>query len=72
MHDPCVIAYILKPELFTLRPCDIRVETVSDLTRGHTQVEFRVEAHEARHRWGIKADRDGVFDLIVDALRSQA
>jgi len=72
MHDPCVIAYILKPELFTLRPCDIHVETVSDLTRGHTQVEFRVEASEARHRWGIKADRDGVFDLIVDALRSQA
>jgi inosine-uridine nucleoside N-ribohydrolase len=48
MHDPCVIAYILRPDLFELRPCTIQVETVSDLTRGHTQVEFRVPAgHDA-------------------------
>lgn len=72
-HDPCVIAYILKPELFEVRPCDIKVETVSDLTRGHTQVEFRLpDDARPKHFWGVKADRDGVFKLIVDALRSQA
>ncbi|HRH19347.1 MAG TPA: nucleoside hydrolase [Brevundimonas sp.] len=69
MHDPCVIAYILRPDLFELRSCTIQVETVSDLTRGHTQVEFRVPADTAQHRWGVRADRDGVFDLIVQALR---
>ena len=73
MHDPCVIAYILKPELFETRPCTIQVETLSDLTRGHTQVEFRLpDGATPRHFWGVKADRDGVFALIVDALRSQA
>lgn len=72
MHDPCVIAYILKPELFEMRACSIQVETQSALTRGHTQVEFRVPDGTARHLWGVKADRDGVFGLIVDALRSQA
>lgn len=72
-HDPCVIAYILKPDLFEVRPCDIKVETVSELTRGHTQVEFRLpEGAKARHFWGVKADRDSVFKLIIDALRSQA
>lgn len=73
MHDPCVIAWILRPELFETRPCTIRVETMSELTRGHTQVEFRLpEGETARHFWGVKADRDGVFGLIVDALRGQA
>lgn len=72
MHDPCVIAYVLKPELFEVRPCAIQVETSSELTRGHTQVEFRVPADTARHFWGVKADRDGVFALIVEALRGQA
>ena len=73
MHDPCVIAYILRPNLFDVRPCDIQVETISTLTRGHTQVEFRLaEGATPRHFWGVKADRDGVFDLIVSALRAQA
>lgn len=73
MHDPCVIAYILRPDLFETRPCEIRVETASDLTRGHTQVEFRLsEEATARHHWGVRADRDGVFDLIATALRSAA
>ena len=72
MHDPCVIAWILRPDLFEVRPCDIKVETLSELTRGHTQVEFRLaEGVQARHFWGVAADRDGVFDLIVSALRSQ-
>ena len=73
MHDPCVIAWILDPTLFQLEPCEIRVETQSDLTRGHTQVEFRIpEPEAARHLWGVKADGKGVFDLIVSRLREQA
>lgn len=72
MHDPCVIAWILKPELFQLEPCEIRVETQSDLTRGHTQVEFRIDPARSRHWWGVKADGAGVFDLIVERLRAQA
>lgn len=73
MHDPCVIAWILHPELFEIRPCEIKVETRSELTRGHTQVEFRVpHIASARHHWGVRADRDGVFQLIVDALKDAA
>ena len=49
-------------------PCRIDVETQSDLTRGHTAVEFRVEAATARHFWATKADADGVFALIAERL----
>ncbi len=68
LHDPCPVAWLLRPELFTLKPCRIEVETASDLTRGHTAVEFRVDATTARHRWATAADGQGVFDLIAERL----
>lgn len=68
LHDPCTVAWLLKPELFTLQPCRIAVETESALTRGHTAVEFRVEAETANHFWATRADADGVFALITERL----
>lgn len=68
LHDPCTIAYLMRPELFEVQPAHIQIETDSDLTRGHTAVEFRVEADSARHLWATKADADGVFDLITRTL----
>jgi purine nucleosidase len=72
LHDPCVIAYLLAPQLFTSRSCNIRVETTSDLTRGHTAVEFRPNywgiAHNAR--WVKHIDAEGVFDLLAQAFAS--
>ena len=68
LHDPCTVAWLLKPELFRLRPCHIEVETGSELTRGHTAVEFRVDPETARHLWAVEADAQGVFDLITGRL----
>ena len=68
VHDLCPVAWAVKPDLFELRPCRIRVETDSDLTRGHTAVEFRESvAGTLPHRWATKADADGVFDLLAEA-----
>ena len=70
LHDPCPVAWLLKPELFELKACLVRVETQSDLTRGHTAVEFReaVAGEPLKHRWAVKADADGVFDLIREKV----
>jgi len=69
LHDPCVIAFLLDPALFETRPAHIRVETGSDLTRGHAQVEFRLSAASpANARWATKADGQGVFDLLTRRL----
>ena len=69
IHDPCVIAYLLAPELFTLRPCQLQVETASPLTVGHTAVEFRLrDPAAARILWATHADADGVFALLNDLL----
>lgn len=72
LHDPCPIAWLIRPELFETRPCRVEVETASDLTRGHTAVEFRVDPATARHRWATTADAQGVFDLIVETLKGAA
>ncbi len=68
LHDPCTVAWLLRPDLFELAPCRITVETDSDLTRGHTAVEFRVETAGANHFWAIKADAAGIFALITQKL----
>lgn len=66
LHDPCPIVWLVRPDLFDLRPCRIEVETLSPLTMGHTAVEFRSERPNAR--WAVSADADGIFALITERL----
>lgn len=68
LHDPCTIAWLLAPELFTLEAAEIRVETDSALTFGHTQVDLRPRAGRANARWAVAADADGVFALLNERL----
>ncbi len=69
LHDPCTMAYILKPELFTLKACNIRVEAESELCRGHTAVDFWYATDLPRNSlWAYDVDRDGFFDLLISQL----
>lgn len=72
LHDPCTIAFLLRPELFTTRPCAVLVETGSALTIGHTAVEFRVDPRTAAVQWVTRVDADGVFDLLLERLAGEA
>lgn len=40
MHDLCAIAWLVKPELFTLKPCFVAVETQGEYTAGATVVDI--------------------------------
>ena len=40
MHDPCVIAYLLRPELFAGRDCHVAIETAGEHTLGRTVVDW--------------------------------
>ena len=72
LHDPCTIAFLLRPELFVTRPCAVLVETGSALTIGHTAVEFRVDPKTAAVHWVTRVDADGVFDLLTERLAREA
>lgn len=69
LHDPCTIAFLLKPELFQGKRCNLTVETKSELTMGHTSVDFwRVTDRVANVNWIYSVDAVGLFDLLVDRL----
>lgn len=40
MHDLCAIAFLVKPELFTLKSCFVAVETQGEYTAGTTVVDL--------------------------------
>jgi len=69
LHDPCVIAYLLDPGLFSGRTVHVAVETASELTMGMTVVDW----------WGMTGlpptatfitdlDPDGFFDLLIERI----
>lgn len=69
LHDPCTMAYILRPEIFSLKKCNIRVETESDLTRGHTAVDFWHGTDLPKNcLWAHDVNAEGFFDLLIEQL----
>jgi len=69
LHDPCVIAYLLQPELFAGRHINIAVETASPLTLGMTVADwFGVTSRPANATFLTQADADGFFGLLFERL----
>jgi len=69
LHDPCTIAFFLKPELFEGKMCNITVETESELTMGHTAVDFwHVTDRPINANWIHTIDADGFYDLLTERL----
>lgn len=69
LHDPCVIAYLLKPDLFAGRHVNVEIVTDSDLTLGMTVVDWwRVTNRPANATVIRDADADGFFELLTERL----
>jgi purine nucleosidase len=69
LHDPCTIAWLLDPDLFRTRHCNVSVEKESGLTLGHTAVDFwHVTDRAPNVDWAYEVDADGFYDLLVDRL----
>jgi len=69
LHDPCTVAYLLKPELFEGKLCNLSIETKSELTLGNTAVDFwRITDRPKNVTWMHAADAEGFYDLLVERL----
>jgi purine nucleosidase len=67
LHDPSVIAYLLEPELFEGRECNVEIEVISELTMGMTVVDWwRVTDRPANARVMRNVDADGFFELLTE------
>ncbi|KJF66694.1 nucleoside hydrolase [Rhizobium nepotum] len=67
LHDPSVIAYLVKPELFQGRDCNVEIEVSSELTMGMTVVDWwRVTERPTNARVMRAVDADGFFELLTE------
>lgn len=69
LHDPTVTAYLIRPELFTGRDCNVEIETQSELTVGMTVVDWwqvTKRPHNAKVMRFV--DDQGFFDLLTERL----
>ncbi len=69
LHDPCVIAWLLRPELFSSRDVNVSIECESELTMGMTIVDWwRVTNRKANATVCRGINSDGFFDLLTERL----
>jgi inosine-uridine nucleoside N-ribohydrolase len=69
LHDPSVIAYLLRPALYDGREVNVAIETQGTLTMGMTVVDWwGVTGRKANVRFMNTVDADGFYDLLVAKL----
>ena len=71
LHDPNVIAWLLKPELYTGRNVNLQVEITSELTMGMTVVDWWSVTDRPKNAFYVRdLDAGGFYDLLVERLAS--
>jgi purine nucleosidase len=69
LHDPCVIAYLLQPGLFTARDCYVEIETVNPSSLGRTMIDWeQTTGHPANATVVGTIDAVGFYQLLTDRL----
>ncbi len=69
LHDPCVIAYLLKPDLFESRFINVEIETRSDLTLGATVADWWGVSDRTPNVTFVRSlNADDFFNLLTERL----
>ncbi|ATL32898.1 nucleoside hydrolase [Streptomyces formicae] len=69
VHDPCAVAYVIDPDVMTVRKAPVDIELTGTLTLGMTVTDFRAPAPDDCHtQVAVDLDHQRFWDLIVDAL----
>jgi purine nucleosidase len=69
LHDPCTIAWLLRPDLFTGREINVEIETEGRLTLGMTVADYwRVTDRPANVTFLRDIDAEGFFALLTERL----
>ncbi len=69
LHDPCTVAYLINPDLFSGRHINVKIETGSELTLGMTVADWwRVSGREPNAYFVGDINADGFFDLLTERL----
>ncbi len=72
LHDPCVIAYLLKPKLFEGRQVNVQIETKSKLTLGMSVVDYwgitDIKTHPRNVNFIRNVNAKGFYKLLTKRL----
>ncbi|MGB3311752.1 MAG: nucleoside hydrolase [Nodosilinea sp.] len=69
LHDPCVIAYLLRPDLFIGRPMRLGVETEGSLCIGRTVANPYPPATTPANATVVEtANAEGIYALLIERL----
>lgn len=72
LHDPCVIAYMLQPDMFKGRTINVTIETNSPLTRGMSVADFWGVTDEKQFPRNANflsdVDDQAYYDLLTERL----
>jgi len=70
MHDPCCIAYVANPSLFTCKPFHVEIETAGTYTRGRTVVDRSgVTQKTPNANVALSVDIDRFWEMLEAAFR---
>ncbi|AEX85787.1 uridine nucleosidase [Marinitoga sp. 1135] len=68
LHDPCTIAYLIKPELFEFKEYYAQVEVKGELTYGETVVDYW-QFEKPNSKWALKVNREEFIKLLFEELK---
>lgn len=73
LHDPCPVAYLIRPELFETVPMPVQVVTDSRVAYGMTLCDTRnlPPEQDTRRRnvnVAVRVDAEGFFEMVLEAL----
>ena len=69
IHDPCTIAWLLRPALFQAEPVPVAVETAGTHTLGATVVDWwGVTGKPPNAHWVTEVDGGAVLNLLIERI----
>ena len=69
LHDPTTIAWLLKPELFNGKHCNVEIETESKITRGATVIDWWEVTGRPKNAYVVnEVNSDGFFELLTNRI----
>lgn len=69
LHDPCVIAYLLEPNIFDGRLINVEIEVASELTRGMSVADYwRVTDKPANVNYLRHINSDRYYSILTERL----
>jgi len=70
MHDPCAVAYLIDPTLFTTKLCNVEIETRGEYSRGQTVVDLRGKTGKTKNaNVALEVESSRLLDMIYEAVK---